>query len=170
MDTRTEELKEALTKLSEAHIILKELNTIDPVTGIRNRQYFDDVLDQVWQYQVDGIIAAAQFTHEQINACNDRGTPLVFYNRIYPESTINSVCCDHEEGERLLVDQLVKDGRRSFVVMSGPSDSAVSTARTRGAISKLNERSARLIQVEGDYSYDTASDLQPGMTLFGQHP
>lgn len=49
VDTRTEELKEALTKLSEAHIILKELNTIDAVTGIRNRQYFDDVLDQEWR-------------------------------------------------------------------------------------------------------------------------
>lgn len=49
VDSRTEELKDALTKLSEAHIILKELNTIDAVTGIRNRQYFDEVLDQEWR-------------------------------------------------------------------------------------------------------------------------
>ncbi len=49
VDNRTEELKEALTKLSEAHIILKELNTIDAVTGIRNRQYFDNVLEQEWR-------------------------------------------------------------------------------------------------------------------------
>lgn len=49
VDSRTEELKEALTKLSEAHIILKELNTIDPVTGVRNRQYFDDVLEAEWR-------------------------------------------------------------------------------------------------------------------------
>ena len=49
VDTRTEELKEALMRLSEAHISLKELNTIDAVTGIRNRQYFDDVLDQEWR-------------------------------------------------------------------------------------------------------------------------
>ena len=49
VDARTEELKQALTKLSEAHTILKELNTIDAVTGIRNRRYFDDVLDQEWR-------------------------------------------------------------------------------------------------------------------------
>ncbi len=49
VDNRTEELKEALTKLSEAYIILKELNTIDAVTGIRNRQYFDDVMEQEWR-------------------------------------------------------------------------------------------------------------------------
>ncbi len=52
VDERTEELKGALEKLSEAHIILKELNTIDAVTGIRNRQYFDEVFDQEWRRAV----------------------------------------------------------------------------------------------------------------------
>ena len=46
VDNRTEELEDALSKLSEAHIILKELTTIDPVTGIRNRQYFEEVFRQ----------------------------------------------------------------------------------------------------------------------------
>lgn len=119
----------------------------------------DKVLDQVWQYQVDGIIAAAQFTREQISTCNERGTALVFYNRIYQDSSINSVCCDHEEGERMLVDNLLYDNRKAFVVMSGPKDSSVSTARTRGAISRLNESDARVIQLEGDYSYERARDL-----------
>ncbi len=49
VDNRTEELKEALVKLSEAHIILKELTTIDAVTGIRNRQFFDDTYEQEWR-------------------------------------------------------------------------------------------------------------------------
>lgn len=49
VDERTEELKNALSKLSEAHIILKELTTIDPVTSIRNRQYFEQTLDQEWR-------------------------------------------------------------------------------------------------------------------------
>ena len=49
VDERTEELKSALEKLSEAHIILKELTTIDAVTGIRNRHYFDEVYDQEWR-------------------------------------------------------------------------------------------------------------------------
>ncbi|MGV0035136.1 MAG: diguanylate cyclase domain-containing protein [Candidatus Azotimanducaceae bacterium WSBS_2022_MAG_OTU7] len=49
VDIRTEELKDALTKLSEAHTLLKEMNTIDAVTGIRNRQYFDKTLEQEWR-------------------------------------------------------------------------------------------------------------------------
>jgi len=147
---------EVLSQLNKAlgdkgiHILLFTLNQHSQV---------DKVLDQVWQYQVDGIIAAAQFTREQINTCNDRGTPLVFYNRIYQDSSINSVCCDHEEGERGLVDNLLRDNRKAFVIMSGPKDSSVSTARTRGAISRLNESDARVIQLEGDYSYERARDL-----------
>jgi len=49
VDNRTAELKDALEKLSEAHIVLKELTTIDAVTGIRNRHYFDEVFDQEWR-------------------------------------------------------------------------------------------------------------------------
>ena len=49
VDDRTEELKDALERLSEAHIVLKDLTTIDAVTGIRNRQYFDEVFDQEWR-------------------------------------------------------------------------------------------------------------------------
>ena len=49
MENRTEELKVALEKLSEAHIVLKELTTFDSVTGIRNRQFFDEVFEKEWR-------------------------------------------------------------------------------------------------------------------------
>jgi diguanylate cyclase (GGDEF)-like protein len=48
VNERTEELQNALSRLSEAHIVLQDLTTIDRVTGIRNRQYFDDMLSQEW--------------------------------------------------------------------------------------------------------------------------
>ena len=49
VDERTEELQNALSKLSEAHNVLKDLTTIDPVTGLRNRQFFDEVMEQEWR-------------------------------------------------------------------------------------------------------------------------
>ena len=52
VDERTEELLTALSKLSEAHLILKDLNTIDAVTRIKNRQYFDDIAVQEWRRAV----------------------------------------------------------------------------------------------------------------------
>jgi diguanylate cyclase (GGDEF)-like protein len=52
VNARTEELRKALRKLSEAHVILKDLNTIDAVTRIKNRQYFDDIAVQEWRRAV----------------------------------------------------------------------------------------------------------------------
>ena len=119
----------------------------------------DQVLDKVWQYQVDGIIAAAQFTDTQISACQDRNIPLVFYNRLYPQNSVSSVCCDHYEGERSLVEGLLNNGRKSFVVMSGPVDSSVSTARTKGAVAQLKGLPVDMVELEGDYSYELACSL-----------
>ncbi len=49
VDVRTGELKDALTRLSEAHVNLKEMSTFDAVTGIHNRQYFNESLEQEWR-------------------------------------------------------------------------------------------------------------------------
>ena len=61
------------------------------------------VLDQVWQYQVDGVIAAAHLEQGQIEQFAERQIPLVFYNRSYQDVPVSSVCCDQVEGERMLV-------------------------------------------------------------------
>jgi DNA-binding LacI/PurR family transcriptional regulator len=117
---------------------------------------------------VDGIIAAAQFTEAQINACKERAIPLVFYNRIYPQSTVSSVCCDHREGERALVEGLLNQGRRAFAVMSGPGDSAVSAARTQGAVDRLKGAATHIVELEGDYSYWLACTLTRKMMTQGE--
>jgi len=147
---------EVLSKLNSefeshgVHILLFTLHSESDV---------DHVLNQVWQYQVDGIIAAAQFSSTQIEACINRDIPLIFFNRVYPDISVSSVCCDHAEGERLLIGGLVDQGRRNFVVMAGPKDSAVSTARTQGAVAHLERVNASYQTLQGDYSYQTAYDL-----------
>ena len=145
-------LSELNRKFSEKNIHIL-LFTLDKESDV------DKVLEQVWQYQVDGIIAAAQFTEIQISACEDRGIPLVFYNRLYPQNTVSSVCCDHYEGERALVEGLLNSGCKSFAVMSGPVDSFVSTARTQGAVAQLKGLDVDIVELKGDYSYQLACSL-----------
>lgn len=115
------------------------------------------ILDQVWQYQLDGVVAAAHLEPEQIQMFARRRVPLVFYNRSYQNVSVSSVCCDQVEGERTLVNLLVENGRhRSYAVISGPADSVVSMERTRGALDHLNDLGVeRVFQAAGDYSYQS---------------
>jgi DNA-binding LacI/PurR family transcriptional regulator len=113
------------------------------------------LLEQVWQYQVDGVIVAAHLTQDEIKAFDERNVPLVFYNRSYADMPVNSVSCDQVEGERMLVSLLAESGHhQSFAVISGPQDSVVSMQRTQGAIDSLQELGHEdIIQVSGDYGY-----------------
>jgi len=114
----------------------------------------DSVLDQILQYQVDGVVTAAILSSEQLDTVENAGIPVIFYNRTLPEKLVNSVRCDQEEGERWLVSELVGAGHKRFAIISGPEDSSVSTERTRGATSKLRELNIEdVLIVRGDYSY-----------------
>lgn len=115
------------------------------------------ILDQVWQYQVDGVVAAAHLTLAQIEGFAERNVPLVFYNRSYQDIAISSVSCDQGEGERLLVSLLAGDGQhQSFAVISGPADSVVSMQRTQCALDRLKElEMTDIVLAAGDYSYDS---------------
>jgi DNA-binding LacI/PurR family transcriptional regulator len=114
-------------------------------------------LAQVWQYQVDGVVAAAHLTLEQIEGFVERNVPLVFYNRSYRDVAVSSVSCDQVEGERSLVSLLAGSGQhQSFAVISGPDDSVVSMQRTQGAIDRLAELGfVDITLATGDYSYDS---------------
>lgn len=114
----------------------------------------DSVLDQILQYQVDGVVTAAILSSEQIDTIENAGIPIIFYNRTLPERLVNSVRCDQEEGERWLVSELANSGHKRFAIVSGPSDSSVSMERTQGALQKLRELNVDDVMiVSGDYSY-----------------
>jgi len=132
----------------------------------------DVVLDQILQYQVDGVVEAARLSGGQIDLMEKAGIPLVFYNRSLRDRRVNSVCCDQAEGERLLVNRLVAAGHRSFGVISGPEDSAVSVERTQGALERLKELGVDSVTiVSGDYSYESgASGLLQLKNSLGKLP
>ena len=112
-------------------------------------------IEQVWQYQVDGVIAAAHLSEEEIATFEERNIPLVLYNRSYDNMQVSSVSCDQVAGERALIDRLVaNEAHKSFAIVSGPSDSVVSMQRTQGAYERLSECGiSDITQVSGDYGY-----------------
>jgi DNA-binding LacI/PurR family transcriptional regulator len=114
----------------------------------------DRVLEQILQYQVDGVVEAARLSDQQVDLIERRGVPFVFFNRSLRERAVNAVCCDQGEGARWLVNRLFEAGHKSYGVISGPPDSTVGVERTQGALTRLAELGVRsVVTVPGDYSY-----------------
>ena len=121
---------------------------------LEHERDIEGVLEQVLQYQVDGVVTAAALDDDQLQTIENANIPVIFYNRSMHDRIVNSVRCDQEEGERWLVTQLVAAGHRRFAIVSGPEDSTVSTERTQGALMKLRELGIDdVLIVEGDYGY-----------------
>ncbi len=118
----------------------------------------DAALDQIWQYRVDGVIAAARLSPSQVAAFEQRRLPLVFYNRYLKERPVNAVCCDQLEGAAALASRLVSAGHRRFGIISGPEDSVVGEERTRGSLARLTELGITHVPVvRGNYDYDSGA-------------
>ncbi len=114
------------------------------------------VVEQMLQYRVDGVLTAAMFTPDQLRTIENAQIPVVFYNRTSKEHLVSSVRCDQEEGERWLVDELVRAGHTSFGLVAGPVDSIVSIERKTGALNELEQMGITdVTTVSGDFGYET---------------
>lgn len=121
-------------------------------------EQLEQVIEQILAYQVDGVIAlTAHFEAVSVELFNKHKIPVVLYNRELPDHSISSVCCNHEQGLKLLVDKLITNKHESFLILAGPSDSDVATARLLGAQKALSHHDIHNSPViYGDYSYQSA--------------
>lgn len=116
----------------------------------------ETAVEQLWSYQVDGVIAAAALTAEQLQDLELHRTPVIFYNRPPPRHAGSSVAVDHADGEGRLVDRLWAAGHRRFALITGPADSPVAQERAKGARRRLAELGADLqAEATGDYRYES---------------
>lgn len=148
---------ELLTQLTEelsAKGVRVLLFTIDGSDGL------ESLLEHVWTFQVDGVIAlTAHFNPESIDQFDEHNIPVVLYNRQVPDYPVNTVVCDTEQGIKQLVGVLVESGHKDILVLSGPSFSDVANERRDIALKHLHERGFTDVQVlEGDFSYQSGRD------------
>ena len=115
----------------------------------------DELFDQVFQYQLDGVVEAAVLSEDQINLMESREIPVIFYNQSLTDRLVNSVCCDQSAGERRLVGRLVDAGHKSFGLLTGPESSSKNLERMKGARDRLRECGIKTVtSVSADYSYE----------------
>ncbi len=144
---------EALTELSRA---LSRSGRRIMLFAIDAMAELDAVVDQIWSYQVDGVVALVSLTDAQVDLLEDHDVPVVLFNRLPGRRLVSSVTCDHLDCGRRLARHLVGIGCRRFGLIDGPEASSVSRERMAGVTAELAERGiAAPVLAHGDYSYES---------------
>ena len=148
------ELLSRLTDQLSAQNVKVLLFTLD------GSEQLEELLEQVWTYQVDGVIAlAAHFDYRDITQFEQHHIPVVLYNRQVLDHPVNTVCVDHEQGIRQLIDLLVESGNGKFLVLSGPTESDVANERRNIAIRHLARHGFEDVPIlYGDFSYQSGKE------------
>jgi len=148
---------ELLSRLTDN---LSEQNVKVLLFTLDTSDQLEDLLEQIWTYQVDGVIAlAAHFDYRDITQFEQHHIPVVLYNRQVIDHPVNTVCVDHEQGIRQLIDLLISGGSKSFLVLSGPNESDVANERRTIAIRHLARHGVEDVPIlYGDFSYQSGKE------------
>ena len=117
-------------------------------------QSLDDILPQLFEYQVDGIlITAATLSSEMAQECERLGTPVTLFNRYVLGTSASWVCCDNEEGGRMVARLFLDAGHERPAFLTGSEDTSTSVDRERGFTDYLQEHGVMPLREVGHYTY-----------------
>ena len=98
----------------------------------------DDVLPQVLQYHVSGvIIASASISSKMARSLKVEGTPAVVFSRAIYDGEISSVCCANAPAARLVAQRLLDVGYRRFGLIGGQANTSTHIERRRAFADRL---------------------------------
>lgn len=128
----------------------------------------DQVVQQMLQYQVDGIVmASATLSSRLARECAMTGIPVVLFNRYVASSPASSVTSDNIEGGRLAAKFLAEAGHERIAYIAGLEDSSTNRDREAGFYKGLAEHGMAVFsRGVGDYRFEGAANA--ARTLFGK--
>lgn len=114
------------------------------------------VIDQIWQYQADGIISASHLSLDQFKQIEKRGTPIVFFNRYFVNQPSNVVYCDPAQQVDDLIDRAIRLGHRRVGLIYGPEGNMVGRERMRFVRAALSRHGLEPAgEAHGDFGYES---------------
>ncbi|SEU09400.1 LacI family DNA-binding transcriptional regulator [Paracoccus homiensis] len=120
----------------------------------------DDVMEEILDYQVDGIILASVALSSDIaTRCQQAGVPAVLFNRAQAGDSVTSVTSDNRAGGRKAARLLVAGGHRRMGYIAGWEGASTQRDREAGFLDGLAEAGHSLFAREiGDFNTDRARD------------
>ncbi|MEN0078071.1 MAG: LacI family DNA-binding transcriptional regulator, partial [Pseudomonadota bacterium] len=130
----------------------------------------EGVIEQAWQFQVDGVISASHLSRRQYETLTQRQVPVVFFNRYFTNMPTDIVYCDPARQVGELVERLVGLGHSRFALIRGPKANMVSQERERLVEAALADQNVNgPAAFFGDFSYESGA-LAADALLTGSEP
>lgn len=138
---------EALEKLSNAlqeqgyHVLI--------FMASRSAGNIDDVMDEILDYQVDGVIlASVPMSSDIAMRCQQAGVPVVLFNRSQDIEGITTVTSDNYVGGRKVAEFLVAGGHERIAYIAGWQGASTQRDREAGFRAALGESGQTLFGYE----------------------
>ena len=159
---------ETLEKLSNA-LREKGYHILVFMAG-KDSQSIDGVIEEILDYQVDGIIAASVALSSGLsNRCRAAGVPMVLFNRAQDDPLMSSVTSDNIAGGRKVAELLLAAGHQKIGYIAGWEGASTQRDREAGFVTRLSEAGVTLFKREvGDFRMDTAREAT--LSMFSNEP
>ncbi len=105
----------------------------------KDRQSIDNVIEEILDYQVDGIIAASVSMSSGLSErCRAAGVPMVLFNRAQDEPNMSAITSDNIEGGKKIAKFLISSGHNKISYIAGWEGASTQRDREAGFVSILN--------------------------------
>jgi len=126
-------------------------------TAANSRGEVDEVMQELLDYQVDGIITASVgMTNDLTRRCADAGIPVVMFNRGQAGGEVTSVTSANVKGGAAVANFLLSCGHQNFAHISGWAGSSTGQDRQAGFCDTLRANGIDVQVIDGMFDRDTA--------------
>ncbi|KMW57902.1 Maltose operon transcriptional repressor MalR, LacI family [Candidatus Rhodobacter oscarellae] len=147
---------DALERLSNAlqaqgyHVLVFMANTLT--------DNIDQVMEEILDYQVDGIIAASvALSSDLLTRCRNAGVPVVLFNRTQDDPSLSAVTSDNIAGGRKVAQFLLAGGHARIGYIAGWEGASTQRDRELGFLAGLQAAGVALhARAVGNFHMDSA--------------
>ena len=121
----------------------------------------DEVMEELLDYQVDGIIAASVgMSNDLTRRCEAAGIPIVLFNRAQDDDRLSAVTSDNYHGGRKLAEFLIAGGHSRIAHVAGWEGASTQRDREAGFVAGLGAAAQSLFaRGVSDFQFDQAKDV-----------
>ena len=132
----------------------------------------DEVVDEILDYQVDGIIlASVAMSSNLASRCTSAGVPVILFNRSQDDDTFSSITSDNILGGKKVARFLIAGGHKRIGYIAGWEGASTQRDRETGFVEELKQHGMSLHAREvGNFIQDEARQAARKMFTANEIP